>query len=241
MENLTAQTAQPMEARSVEASRGWAWISGGYDMVKKSPAVWIGTFVIWFVLYAVASLIPMGSVLTTLFGSVLTGGWMLGCKSADSGSELKVEHLFASFKSGDLGPLLLVSVFYLIGFLIVALIVGLLAGMSMLPLVFGKPDDVQFGAGLLLGILLLVALSIPLTMAIWFAPALVVFHKLPAMEAMKLSFAGCLRNVVPFLVYGLIVMGLAIVAAIPLMLGFLVLGPVLFASIYVSYKDIFGR
>ena len=56
---------------------------------------------------------------------------------------------------------------------------------------------------------------------------------------MAASFRGCLRNVVPFLLYGLIGFGLAIVASIPFGLGWLVLGPVTMATIYTSYCDIF--
>jgi uncharacterized membrane protein len=43
----------------------------------------------------------------------------------------------------------------------------------------------------------------------------------------------------PFLVYGLVGLGLAIVASIPLMLGWILLVPVSLASIYTSYCDIF--
>jgi uncharacterized membrane protein len=90
-----------------------------------------------------------------------------------------------------------------------------------------------------LAVLIMLALSIPVLMAIWFAPSLVVFHNLGAVEAMKASFSGCLRNIVPFLVYGIVGFVLAILASIPLGLGWLVLGPVFGASIYTAYKDIY--
>jgi uncharacterized membrane protein len=82
-------------------------------------------------------------------------------------------------------------------------------------------------------------LFIPLLMAFWFAPALVVHNEVPAFEAMKLSFIGCLRNIMPFLVYGLCALVLSLIAMIPLFLGMLVLSPVLVASIYVAYKEIY--
>jgi uncharacterized membrane protein len=44
---------------------------------------------------------------------------------------------------------------------------------------------------------------------------------------------------VPFLLYGIVLFILAIVAVIPLGLGMLILGPVIYASIFVAYKDIF--
>jgi len=76
-------------------------------------------------------------------------------------------------------------------------------------------------------------------MAFWFAPILIAVHNLPPVDAMKASFVACLKNVLPFLVYGVIGMALAVVAAIPFFLGLIVLVPVLVASIYTSYRDIF--
>jgi uncharacterized membrane protein len=54
-----------------------------------------------------------------------------------------------------------------------------------------------------------------------------------------MSFHGCLRNVVPFLVYGAIGIVLAILATIPFGLGWFVLAPVTIATVYASYCDIF--
>ena len=57
---------------------------------------------------------------------------------------------------------------------------------------------------------------------------------------MKASFFGCLANIWPMLVYSLIGIALAIVATIPLGLGWIILAPVFAGSVYASYKDIFG-
>jgi uncharacterized membrane protein len=56
---------------------------------------------------------------------------------------------------------------------------------------------------------------------------------------MKESFQGCLKNALPFLIYGLVGLVAAVVAAIPFGLGWLVFGPVLMASVYTAYKDIY--
>ncbi|MBL8394330.1 MAG: hypothetical protein JNK99_06180, partial [Candidatus Accumulibacter sp.] len=100
------------------------------------------------------------------------------------------------------------------------------------------------GAGIALGGLLLAGLfwlllSLPLMMAIWFAPALVLFNDMPPIAALHASFQCCIRNVLVFLVYGLLVMVLCFFAALPVGLGFLVLGPVLAGSAYASYRDTF--
>jgi uncharacterized membrane protein len=76
-------------------------------------------------------------------------------------------------------------------------------------------------------------------MGMWFAPPLIVFHEMKPWEAFKRSFNGCMKNIVPFLLYGVILLGLSLVAMIPLGLGMLILGPTVIASIYVSYKQIF--
>jgi uncharacterized membrane protein len=88
--------------------------------------------------------------------------------------------------------------------------------------------------------LVALALSIPIYMALWFAPALVVLRGMAPVAALQESFFGCLKNILPFLVYSIVLMVLGIVASIPLGLGWLVLGPTLIASVYVSYRDVFG-
>jgi uncharacterized membrane protein len=92
---------------------------------------------------------------------------------------------------------------------------------------------------LLLAGLMMLGLSIPLAMAIWFAPALVVFHDLKPFDAMKQSFVGCWKNIVPLLLYGVIGLVIGILATIPFGLGWLVWAPTIVGSIYAGYRDIF--
>jgi len=104
----------------------------------------------------------------------------------------------------------------------------------------GDPAQMEgMGLTILLAVLVMTALLLPAVMAVWFAAPLVVFHQLGALEAMKQSFAGCLKNIVPFLLYGAILLVFSILASLPLLLGWLVLGPVLAASLYTAYRDIY--
>jgi uncharacterized membrane protein len=89
----------------------------------------------------------------------------------------------------------------------------------------------------LVGLLIALALLVPVMMAMWFAPTLILFNNMSAVDAMKQSFAASLRNIVPFLIYGVIAFVLNIIAAIPFGLGYLVL----VCSLYMSYKDIFSE
>lgn len=103
----------------------------------------------------------------------------------------------------------------------------------------GVAGYAAMGLTMVLVVLLVMALSIPISMAMWFAPALVTFHDLKPVDALKMSFFACLKNIVPFLLYAIILVVLSIIAAIPFGLGFLVLIPVVLASIYSAYRDIF--
>jgi uncharacterized membrane protein len=96
------------------------------------------------------------------------------------------------------------------------------------------------GGSFLIAWLLAMGLSVLLYMALWFAPALVVLRGVSPVAAIQQSFFACLKNIVPFLIYGIIMLVLSIVATIPLGLGWLVLGPVVIASVYTAYHDIYG-
>ena len=77
--------------------------------------------------------------------------------------------------------------------------------------------------------------------ALWFAPALVVFRHVAPVDAVMTSLRALVKNVLPFLIYGVIQIALAIVASIPFGLGWLVLLPVMLLTAYMSYRDVFGE
>ena len=78
-----------------------------------------------------------------------------------------------------------------------------------------------------------------LLMSMQFAPMLVFFHNIAPVAAMKLSLRAFTRNVGAMFVYGMAFLLLAILASIPMMLGWLVLMPIVFTSLYASFCDIF--
>jgi uncharacterized membrane protein len=93
------------------------------------------------------------------------------------------------------------------------------------------------GAGL--AVLLGITLFSVLIMAMQFAPLLVFFNNVTPLTAMKLSLRAFLNNVAAMLVYGMTFILLAILASIPMMLGWLILLPLVFTSLYASYMEIF--
>lgn len=224
--------------KPTRAGQGAAWIGTGFKIFGLAPWLWVGIIVIYFVLSLAAAMLPGGSVLLTLFGPVFSGGFMLGCASLSQGGELKVEHLFAGF-SGHLGPLLMVGALVFAGSLLIALLcLMVVLGSQWEVLLSGDMQGLNM-VSLLLAICVALLLFVPLLMASWFAPALIVLGGQAGVEAMKLSFAACLRHFGAFLIYGLLVLLLAILASVPMMLGWLVMGPVFIASTYAAYCDLF--
>lgn len=137
---------------------------------------------------------------------------------------------------------------YLLLALGIALITGLLfaavfasMGSSMDPSTMDPNDIGLFLANpiVLLPVLVAMLLGVPLAMAMFFAPSLVALDQIPVFKAFGLSFSGCLKNILPFLIYGLVAMVLVILGSLPLMLGLLVVVPLLSIAIYTAYRDIF--
>ena len=233
-----------VESRIVDAGRGWQWIVDGFNRFRLNPLVWIAITILLALLWMVSLAIPLlGPLLFNLFSPALFAGLMLGCRAQDSGEALALGHLFAGFRK-HASPLVTVGGVYLIGTIIVLGIVLVTAGGTMLPAALSKPGaDLETVAAAIRSLALALAIGatayLPLLMLIWFAPLLVVFDGLAPVDAMKCSFAACWKNVLPFLVYGVAVVVLWIVATIPLFLGLVVLLPVLICSVYASYKDLF--
>jgi len=224
--------------RGVAAGRGWDWIVAGWDLFKKQPGMWVGLIVVAAIIMIVLAVIPfLGSVALMVLGPVFAGGMMLGCRTLEQGGELELGHLFAGFKE-KFGALAAAGALYLAGYVVIMVVVMLITGASLFTLMGGGADS-GVAMGMVLAILIAMALTVPLAMAIWFAPCLILFNERGAVEAMKESFAACLKNIVPFLLYGVVLFVAAIIASIPFGLGWLVLGPVVAGSIYASYRDIY--
>jgi len=241
----------PSAPATVPADRGLAWWSEGWRLFTAAPLMWVAITVVGIALMVLIGMIPiLGSVATTVLGPVFAGGVLLGCRSLDEGGPLRLDHLFACFAE-RLMPLLVLGLLYLAGSAVIVIAVGIclllsvgFGGLSALmsgdALTAGMAMLSGVGLGMLFALLLGALLGIPLTMAVWFAEALIVFRNDDPVAAMRASFAACLVDWISLLVYSVVGLGLAIVASIPFMLGWLVLVPVFAGSWYASYKEIFG-
>lgn len=235
-----------LPGKALPAGEGVTWISRGWELFRKAPLIWIIFIVILFVVSVALSLAGVvGSLLYYLVSPVLAAGLSKGCQSLEQGGELEFEHLFAGFTGDRLVPLLILGVIFISAYVVLLLVFAMFAGMSVLSafMVGDQASILTMGGAvlmpMLLGALVVAALAVPVFAAYWFAPTLVMLHGISPVNAAKESFGACMRNFLAFLVYGILMMLLAIVAVIPLGLGLLVWVPVMFASTYAGYRQIF--
>ena len=227
------------------AGAGWTWIAEGWRLFAKSPVMWIVALVLLFIIAVALGFIPfLGQLAFQILTPVFAAGLVVACRALERGGEFELEHIFAGFKT-RFAELAIVGLLTVVGWIAIALVFAVFAGFSVLTaMLAGSTDNMLAAVGassmaILLGCLVALALAVPLAAAYWFAPALVVMHGMTPVAAMKASFFGCFRNFVPFLVYGIIMTVFAILAAIPVGLGFLVWIPLAVTSTYAAYRRIF--
>ena len=242
-EHLIDGDFQFIEPQRVPFARGWSWLADGFRLFARNPLIWIINFLLFMIVMFISAFIPFAS---NVLNPILLGGFMKGCREIDTGGSLEVSHLFSGFNK-DGGKLAITGLIFLAGMIGVMMILMIIAGVSMFSLgvfeslmVEGADQDMTlFFSIFALFYLLMFAALLPLMMAIWFAPPLIVFHDKEPFDAMKLSFMGCLRNILPFILYSIIGTVFMVIASIPFFLGWFVIMPVFIASMYSSYKDIF--
>ena len=252
-----------MRAQELPAAAGWGWITGGFAIFRRNPPV-LALLVMsyWFTVLLLSAIPLVGTVAASLLIPGLSVGLMQACRGLERRQPVGLPTLFGSLKDNT-GTLLALGALYL------ACTLGIL-GLSTLAdggeflrtMLSAKPVDQEtLESGALLAPAAIVMLLLtPLLMAYWFAPVLAAWHRLPLFKSLFFSFVACWINWRAFLAYGL---GLVLVGAVApgvlvtlLLVAFpgaaslltalvtvplvLVLAPVVFASFYVSYRDVLG-
>lgn len=233
-----------MESHQVNAKQGLQWILSGFYLFRRAPLAWVIVCFTLLLIGRLMSLVPiLGTFIFMLISPVFQAGLMQGCKALEQGKPLEMGHLFIAFRK-NVAPLITIGGVSLIGHILILGLAMLIGGSQMTDMMlYGKRVDESELMGVmssfLTSSLVILTLSIPLIMATWFSPLLVVFHDTPAIVAMQRSFFACLKNFIPFQIYGIALIVLTILSVIPYGVGLIVLIPTTFTSIYVSYKDIF--
>jgi uncharacterized membrane protein len=237
--------------RTCNFGQGMAWIGQGWSLFTRAPLIWIVNIVIVWAIFFGLSIIPLiGTYITYAIYGLLFAGLSLGAHAQHGGRPLQVEHAFAGFRAPHLMPLFVLGLLYMIVGVFILVITGILfnvmlgASGAVGALLSGNTSELTgvfagMGLRLLLVILIVMAISLPLIMAFWFAPALVALNGVSPINALGISFMACLKNFLPYLLFGLVFTVLFVIGIIPIGLGLFVVMPLLYTSSYASYRDIF--
>jgi hypothetical protein len=249
----------------VSARQGWNWVRTGFGLFRRNPAMWALMVFSYIMLMQVLGMIPvLGWLAATLLIPAFSASFMIVSRELDEGREAGFGLLFSGFRN-HLPKLLAQGGVYLASALLLLGLSALVDDGALLNLmIFGtKPPAGAYEDGSLAAAATLAGgLYMPALAAFWFAPALSALQGLPPLQALFYSFFAVLRNWRAFLAYGLGVALLGLICSLALFtLALLLRGllgnqsqnalllivlpvmltyvPILFASFYASYRDIF--
>jgi len=252
-----------VRAQTLPAAAGWRWIVGGFAIFRRNPpilAMLVAAY--WFTVLFLNIIPVLGTVVSSMVIPGLSVGLMRASRNLERGHQIGLPTLYGGLKENT-RTLLALGALYLVATLAVLGLSALFDGGNLLRyMLAGNRVEraIVEDADFTLPVLVVVAMMTPVIMAWWFAPVLAAWHRISLVKSLFFSFVACWMNWRPFLVYsiGLLVVGgfvpgllvglVLIVApgALPFATALvtvpmaLVVAPIVFASFYVCYRDIFG-
>lgn len=241
------------EPAALPAASGAAWVRDAWHLFKAHWLEFLVAFVLMFAARFVLGLASLpGEVIGALLMPILAAGYMAMAHSADGGGEAAIASLFDGFRQerrDRLVRLLQLGLLSIAFSLVMALLVGSVffqqvGGMAVLedPQLLAKSLEAILmdpGVGLAIWAVGLMVLATLYGCAVYFAVPLLWFSDVRLLQALHLSLSACKRNVLPLLVFFLVVILLMLLAIFTFGLGFLVLFPLLMLSNYTSFRHIF--
>ncbi|MEO5700651.1 MAG: BPSS1780 family membrane protein [Casimicrobiaceae bacterium] len=244
------------------ALRGALWLKEAFAMFSRARVPWLLLLLLYYAVMALVDVIPViGQLAVPVLKPVFAVGFLAAAWSQERGNRPQLKQLFQGFRA-NLFALLSLGVVLLVGVTLAVLATALVDGGALLDVLSGKgaPEEGAAAGSMQAAMLFGAACALPVLLALWYAPALVVFHDCSAGRAIALSLRATLANWRPLAVYGLLVafygvvlpgfvaaiVALVVPATSALAVAVMVMMPYLFflvatlhVSDYVSYRDIF--
>lgn len=258
-----------MQALKLPASAGFDWLKQGFGIFKSRPSLFLALAFIWNLnaVLSIGLLGFLGVFSIAVVQPVFLAFVMQCCDRVNNTKPLRWSELFAPFEELEiLKPLLVAGLIYaIIFFLFDVLLTPEIINQSVLEQAIAQNPQIESGteyyalvlqAVSLGGILMTFLQQILLTVLFWFAPALLLWHRLSAIKAIVFSCVGVGRNLAAFFVLAigviLCVFVIWFVAIVVVSVGlpfnfvafliqiiFLSLLMCIYCAMYISYKQIY--
>jgi len=250
-----------MQARLLPAARGPGWLAAGLRLYRGSPLLLTSLTLGYLLLVLAINLIPViGPFLLPFALPLLAVMTANGCRSLERNQGLLPSTLASGLRENRIALLRLGGLHLLATLAILAISLAFNDAHTVLTTANSGKANKADDAAVLWAMLRLLALAMPVLLAFWFAPLLTAWNGVSALKSVFFSCVASLRNWRAFACYGLTVIligiilpGLVLVVAsliskslvevlsIALRMALMfVLAPVLMASVYLSYCDVFG-
>lgn len=244
---------------------GQKWLVDGIRLFHRQPLVWILTLMTYWAGVVMIGILPIIGLFLPL---LLTPGLGFGfIRLAQAIEEAKPTEpatpalLLSGFKTGHGRAMVILGLAYIAGITVVLLLAWAIDGEQITRLVQGKPNDADVEAmrsGIPLGLIIGMLAYLPIMMALWFAPQLVIWKQFTPGKALFYSFFAVWRNKAAFLRYSLAWLVLIVLVSIVSSLAFDLLGiggpnvllallpvsmllmAIAHGSFYASTRDVFG-
>ena len=233
--------SSPLRARDVRSSRGPAWLAGGWMHFRGAPMVWMGLSAGWMLITLALVLVPViGGVAANLLQPVFFASFAMTARKQLDGEAPEMGDLFLGFRR-PLRPLINLGAILLLAEIGIFFLMSLLGlpGVGDSDEVVTVTDYVRALEGKEWILLVGLALTALVKGALWFAPALLAFHELSTAHAIRWSLFAALSNVGAMLAYGVALTVVFVAGALPWGLGLLVVIPMMVASTYTGYAEVF--
>lgn len=242
----------PIGFSVVPAAEGFQWLLSSIRIFRSQWLRYTSLAALFLLIMQVASVIS-GGILVVFLKPVLSVGFLAAAWHHERGELPEARHLFAGFKS-NLKALLPLGGVYMIGIIIAASIAMVASGITVEQVMPVEGKLKLDEATQLRFMLITVVLTLPLSAALWFAPALIVFSDATFFQSLAVSCRACLRNWLAMSAYGIAIFLLVLLAfavAAPVLYLFqnvaLTFGMILavpltavwMISDYVSYRRVF--
>ncbi len=248
------------QPRILESKIGQQWLGTGFRLFHRQPLGWTMILFIYWASMLMMAFVPIfGLIMPLLLTPGLSMGFIEVSRAIDERRPPNPLLLISAFRSPQARSLLMLGVWYVIEIAAILLISLLIdGGLLMDWITLGEsPKPEQASSAQFSGVIAFL-LYIPVMMAFWFAPQLVVWSGFSPVKALFFSFFAVWRNKGAFIRYALTWIGLTLfLGACMALLGQLVefapntaaaflfpitliLMAVAHGSFYASTKAVFG-
>ena len=190
----------------LRAARGWHWLVRAHALFAGARLYWLLLILGYWLITLMLTVIPaIGVAAATLLKPVFAVGFLAAAWSQEKGERPQMTRLFAGFRS-NVRALLPLGVVYAAGIAAALAISSVMDGGALMRLILlGEPPEGNVMAipGIQPAMALAALCAVPTLLALWFAPALIVFQDQPTFTALGLSLRAAMSNLTAVIVYAM--------------------------------------